>query len=375
MAGPADPRPGPGHGRRGRGRAAPQPPRGPVRSRRRAARVRLRRPPAGGPGPAFGPLLRSRHDHRAQPAAQRDRPAARRIPRRSVQRGAGCRLERRRPGHGHHPRRAVAAAVPARTGPLQSRPYRLPRLDLRRRATCGPTCRPGRLRSAVARYRGPVLPASVAPGVERIRDDLHRQLRGRLLAGSDPDALLAFADTPYGRDDFDIWSRVLAVLPPSSSRLPEVTEHLRPGSPAPLSDFFDRVRTASGRVACVTISATALQRRPTYRASVTRSEVGRAGKRPGVLGQTRTSPHDRVRSTRHRRLRRHLQAPLRQLDRRRVGAAGQGPVLREPVAGERQDVLRGRPRHRRGHRARARRRARRRSRLGQDRGRPSAPTS
>ena len=71
-----------------------------------------------------------------------------------------------------------------------------------------------------------VLPASQAPGVEQLRDDLHRQLRGRLLASDDPDALLAFADTPYGRDDFEIWSRALAVLPPSSSRLPEVTQHL-----------------------------------------------------------------------------------------------------------------------------------------------------
>ncbi len=71
-----------------------------------------------------------------------------------------------------------------------------------------------------------MLPASQAPGVEQLRDDLHRQLRGRLLAGDDPDALLAFADTPYGRDDFEIWSRALAVLPPSSSRLPEVTQHL-----------------------------------------------------------------------------------------------------------------------------------------------------
>jgi hypothetical protein len=109
--------------------------------------------------------------------------------------------------------------------PLLSRPYRLPQVtsdiaDLRE------DLRQGRLRAAVARYRGPVLPASSAPGVEQIRDDLHRHLRGRLLAGSDPDALLAFADTPYGREDFDVWSRALAVLPPSSSRLPEVTEHL-----------------------------------------------------------------------------------------------------------------------------------------------------
>ena len=123
--------------------------------------------------------------------------------------------------------RAELSRLRAQLGPvpLESRPYRLPRLtsdvdDLRA------DLRQGRLRAAVARYRGPVLPSSTAPGVERIRDDLHRQLRGRLLAGSDPDALLAFADTPYGRDDLDIWSRVLAVLPPSSSRLPEVTEHL-----------------------------------------------------------------------------------------------------------------------------------------------------
>ncbi|MFT4166556.1 MAG: transcriptional regulator [Microlunatus sp.] len=109
--------------------------------------------------------------------------------------------------------------------PLLSRPYRLPQLttDVAELRT---DLAAGRLRPAVARYRGPVLPTSGAPGVEQLREDLHRQLRGRLLACDDPDALLAFADTPYGRDDFAIWSRALAVLPPSSSRLPEVTEHL-----------------------------------------------------------------------------------------------------------------------------------------------------
>ncbi|HEU5486572.1 MAG TPA: GAF domain-containing protein [Microlunatus sp.] len=123
--------------------------------------------------------------------------------------------------------RAELSRLRSQLGPvtLRSRPYRLPRLtsdidDLRADLAHG------RLRSAVARYRGPVLPASRAPGVERIREDLHRQLRGRLLAGNDPDALLAFADTAYGRDDFDVWSRALSVLPPSSSRVPEVTEHL-----------------------------------------------------------------------------------------------------------------------------------------------------
>ena len=49
--------------------------------------------------------------------------------------------------------------------------------------------------------------------------------------------------------------------------------------------------------------------------------------------------------------------------------AGQGPVLREPDAGHRPDVQRGRPQYRRGRREGARRRARRCARLGQDLGR------
>ena len=65
----------------------------------------------------------------------------------------------------------------------------------------------------------------------------------------------------------------------------------------------------------------------------------------------------------------HGQEPLRPLHRRRVGRPGQGRVLREHLAGQRQAVHRGRPRHRRGHRARARRRPRRRAALGQDLGR------
>lgn len=123
--------------------------------------------------------------------------------------------------------RAELSRLRSQLGPvtLGSRPYRLPPLtsdvaDLRTDLAAG------RLRAAVARYRGQVLPGSCAPGIERLRDDLHRQLRGRLLAGDDPDALLAFADTSYGRDDFEIWSRALVVLPPSSSRLPEVVQHL-----------------------------------------------------------------------------------------------------------------------------------------------------
>lgn len=123
--------------------------------------------------------------------------------------------------------RAELSRLRAQLAPLmlQSRPYRLAPLtsDV---AAVGGDLDAGLLRRAVARYLGPVLPTSSAPGVVRLRDDLHRRLRGRLLAGTDPDALLAFADTPFGRDDLAVWARAAAVLPPSSPRLSEVHQHL-----------------------------------------------------------------------------------------------------------------------------------------------------
>ena len=64
---------------------------------------------------------------------------------------------------GHHPRRAVAAAIPARPGAPAVTPVPATPADLRRRRPAGRSPQ-GRLRSAVARYRGPVLPASVRPG-------------------------------------------------------------------------------------------------------------------------------------------------------------------------------------------------------------------
>ncbi len=105
---------------------------------------------------------------------------------------------------------------------LESRPYRLAEpvdLDVQRVRRHLLT---GSLRRAVAAYRGPVLPESEAPAVVRLRDDLHRQVRSAVLAGSDVDALLSFADTEHGRDDLEVWQRVLACLPASSPRSAEV---------------------------------------------------------------------------------------------------------------------------------------------------------
>ncbi len=104
---------------------------------------------------------------------------------------------------------------------LSSRPYRLSgvRSDV---AELRDDLAAGRIRHAVGRYRGPILPASDAPGVVELRETLHRTLRSRVLAAGDPDTLLAFADTPYGHRDIGVWSAALAALPSGSPRATDV---------------------------------------------------------------------------------------------------------------------------------------------------------
>ncbi len=120
--------------------------------------------------------------------------------------------------------RAELSRLRRQLGPLRltSRPYRLELgTDL---AELRADLAGGRLRRAVARYRGPILPASDAPAVVALRDAAHRQLRSRLMSGADPDALLAFADTPYGREDLEIWEHVLDALPTTSPRYAEAQD-------------------------------------------------------------------------------------------------------------------------------------------------------
>lgn len=113
-------------------------------------------------------------------------------------------------------------------GPLElaSRPYRLRTAVRTDVDEVRDLLRDGRLRSAVAAYRGPVLPASTAPAVEELRDDLHLELVSALLASADADAVLSFADTPHGRDDLGVWSRALEILPTTSPRYAQVAAHV-----------------------------------------------------------------------------------------------------------------------------------------------------
>lgn len=110
---------------------------------------------------------------------------------------------------------------------LESRPYRIDSVVDTDIVQVRADLDAGRLRTAVARYRGPILPASTAPAVERLRDELHMHVRSCLLASDDADALLSFADTGHGRDDFEVWERVLSILPPTSPRYAQVAAHVQ----------------------------------------------------------------------------------------------------------------------------------------------------
>jgi transcriptional regulator of acetoin/glycerol metabolism len=124
--------------------------------------------------------------------------------------------------------RAELSRMRAVLGPVEllSRPYRLATSLATDVAAVRDDLAAGRVRRAVARYRGPVLPVSTAPAVERLRDELHMHVRSCLLVSDDADALLSFADTAHGRDDFEVWQRVLTILPPSSPRHAQVVAHV-----------------------------------------------------------------------------------------------------------------------------------------------------
>ncbi|MCW2788118.1 MAG: transcriptional regulator [Aeromicrobium sp.] len=124
--------------------------------------------------------------------------------------------------------RAELSRLRGSLGPIElaSRPYRVTSPVDTDIAGVRADLEAGLLRRAVGRYRGPVLPASTAPAIEQLRDELHMHVRSYLLASDDADALLSFADTSHGRDDFEVWERVLAILPPGSPRHAQVEGHV-----------------------------------------------------------------------------------------------------------------------------------------------------
>jgi hypothetical protein len=115
--------------------------------------------------------------------------------------------------------------LPDDIAPL-SRPYRLPRaIDVDARRVLDFLDR-GAHKVALGSYVGPVLPASDAPGVAAIRDELRATLREAVLADAAPDVLLAYARSDEAAYDLDVWRAALRILPPKSPKRASVVSRI-----------------------------------------------------------------------------------------------------------------------------------------------------
>jgi GAF domain-containing protein len=130
--------------------------------------------------------------------------------------------------HSHVTIRAELSRLRTLLGPvrLASRPYRVEGGLASDVTAVRAHLLAGRVRQAVADYPGPVLPDSTSPAVEELRQHLHMLVRSALLAEADPDALLSFADTAHGREDYEVWAAALRALPPDSPRRSQVAGHV-----------------------------------------------------------------------------------------------------------------------------------------------------
>ncbi|MET8222809.1 GAF domain-containing protein [Streptomyces sp. NPDC005301] len=103
-------------------------------------------------------------------------------------------------------------------GVLASRPYRLTMPVESDVAVVERRLGTGAVAAAVGAYTGPLLPASQAPAVARVRRRLADGLRAALVACHDPDLLADWAHAPWGEDDLDVWRALAAVRPTAAVR-------------------------------------------------------------------------------------------------------------------------------------------------------------
>lgn len=116
--------------------------------------------------------------------------------------------------------RAELARLRGVLGPglLASRPYRLTAPVESDVAVVERRLAAGAVTAAVTAYGGPLLPASQAPAVVRLRHRLAEALRAALIAGRDPDLLADWAHAPWGEDDLDVWRALAAIRPTAAIR-------------------------------------------------------------------------------------------------------------------------------------------------------------
>ncbi|MFB2554577.1 GAF domain-containing protein [Herbiconiux liangxiaofengii] len=121
-------------------------------------------------------------------------------------------------------RRVLEGVSP--TVALLSRPYRLSApLELDAQRVLSLLDR-GAHRVALAAHPGALLPGSDAPGVVEIREVLRLRLREAMLTDASVDVLLAYATTDDGRNDAEVWTAALRLLPARSPKRAGVVAHL-----------------------------------------------------------------------------------------------------------------------------------------------------
>ncbi|MCG2802966.1 MAG: transcriptional regulator [Cellulomonas sp.] len=104
-------------------------------------------------------------------------------------------------------------------GPLlsESRPYRLTQAVHTDVEAVRGALDLGDVGLALAGYPGPVLPRSVAPGVERVRTDLACDVRAAVLSSGDLDVLARWTACSDGADDWAAWRAIARAAAPGSA--------------------------------------------------------------------------------------------------------------------------------------------------------------
>lgn len=102
---------------------------------------------------------------------------------------------------------------------LDSRPYRLAGSVTADWLGLEAQLAAGDIRSAMRAYRGPILPRSTAPGVIRLREQLHMSLREAVRSSGQADLMSTWTRSSWGNDDYEIWQAQRAAVGPSSPML------------------------------------------------------------------------------------------------------------------------------------------------------------
>jgi hypothetical protein len=78
--------------------------------------------------------------------------------------------------------------------------------------------------AALGRYRGPLLPTSEAPGIEDTRRHVEQHVRAGVIASGDPGLLTQWTGKPWGREDLELWEKLVRVAPAGATRSLAETE-------------------------------------------------------------------------------------------------------------------------------------------------------